>query len=153
MNYQTKDSGERVNYESGFTRDVITGKPRYDLIPHELLKRLAELYARGAEKYGEENYKLAKSDEEIKRFKQSALRHMYQWVAGEEDEDHALATVWNIFSYEWHTKHKLTKLETLKDLREKEVTFKAFDTTLQKDVQISFLQQKRGRGRPKKLKN
>lgn len=121
MTYQTKDSGERVKYESGFTRDVTTGKPRYDLIPHELLKRLAELYARGAEKYGEENYKLATSEAEIKRFKQSAFRHFMQWFEEQEDEDHALATVWNIFSYEWHEKHKLTKLKSLKDLRDEKI--------------------------------
>ena len=53
-NYQTKDSGERIDYESGFRRDINKNKPRYDLIPPELLYRLAMVYTRGAEKYGDE---------------------------------------------------------------------------------------------------
>ena len=104
--YETKDSGERVEYESGFHRDSTKNKPRYDLIPPELLKRLAELYARGAEKYGDNNWRLATTPEEINRFKASAFRHFMQWQSGEEDEDHASATLWNVIAYEWHTKHK-----------------------------------------------
>jgi hypothetical protein len=109
MEYKTKDSGQRVNFDSGFQRDVNTGKPRYDLIPTELLKRLAELYQRGAEKYDDNNWKKALTEKEINRFKESAWRHFVQWSAGEEDEDHGIGTVWNIFSYEWHKKHKNEK--------------------------------------------
>lgn len=97
--FKTKDSGERVEFASGMRRDVDTGKPRYDLIPTMPLKRLAELYARGAEKYGDENWTLADSPEELKRFRASAMRHLYQWINGERDEDHAIAVVWNIFAY------------------------------------------------------
>lgn len=106
MTYKTKDSGKRVKFDSGFNRDVNEGKPRYDLIPHELLTRLAELYARGAEKYGDCNWQLAETEPEIKRFKESAWRHFVQWQKGEEDEDHGIATVWNIMAYEWLTKYK-----------------------------------------------
>jgi hypothetical protein len=106
MNYKTKDSGERIKYESGFNRDLQTGKPRYDLIPPELLKRLAELYARGSEKYGDDNWRLATGELELKRFKASAFRHFMQWFMNEDpEEDHAVAVVFNIFSYEWLTKH------------------------------------------------
>lgn len=109
MEYETKDSGERVTYDSGFNRDIQEGKPRYDLIPGELLKRLAELYARGAEKYGDYNWQKAETPEEYQRFVASAFRHFEQWRAGDEDEDHASATIWNIIAYEWHTKHKNEK--------------------------------------------
>lgn len=104
--YKTKDSGNRKIWKSGFQRDLNVGKPRYDLIPPELLKRLAELYARGAEKYNDNNWKLATSEEEIKRFKESAFRHFMQWIMNEQDEDHAVATMWNIISYEWHIMNK-----------------------------------------------
>lgn len=104
--YKTKDSGKRIKYDSGFNRDIQDGKPRYDLIPLELLKRLAELYTRGAEKYGDENWKLANSKDEYQRFRASAWRHFVQWNNGEEDEDHGMATIWNIISWEWHNKHK-----------------------------------------------
>lgn len=104
--YETKDSGKRVLYKSGFNRDSIEGKPRYDLIPTELIKRLAELYARGAAKYGDSNWKLATNPQELQRFKQSAWRHFIQWQEGQDDEDHAAAVMWNIIAYEWHTKYK-----------------------------------------------
>lgn len=105
--FTTKDSGKRVEFKSGMRRDTTEGKPRYDLIPTELLKRLAELYARGAEKYGDENWKLANSEEEFKRFKASAYRHFIQWFSEwDTDEDHGVAVMWNIIAYEWLTKHK-----------------------------------------------
>lgn len=96
-----------MEYESGFRRDVQDGKPRYDLIPGELLKRLAELYARGAEKYGDNNWQLARSEEELQRFKASAFRHFEQWRnEWDPEEDHAVAVMFNIIAYEWHKRHK-----------------------------------------------
>lgn len=100
MEFETKDSGERVDFDSGMRRDIDTGKPRYDLIPPKMLKRLAELYARGAVKYGDRNWELANSPEELQRFKASAWRHFMQWNMGEVDEDHLIGTVWNLFAYE-----------------------------------------------------
>lgn len=97
--FVTRDSGKRVTYESGMERDTDDGKPRYDLIPPMPMRRLAELYARGAVKYGDNNWQLADSTIELTRFKASAMRHAYQWLAGESDEDHAIAVVFNIFAY------------------------------------------------------
>jgi hypothetical protein len=105
MKYETLDSGERVEYPSGMVRDVADDKPRYDLIPLGPLKRLAELYTRGAEKYGDRNWEQADSPVEVQRFKASALRHMYQYLAGEQDEDHMVAVVFNLFAAE-HTQAK-----------------------------------------------
>ena len=99
MQYETKDSGKRQSYPSGMRRDTAESKPRFDLIPVMPLKRLAELYARGAAKYGDRNWELANSEEELQRFKASGLRHMYQWLNGETDEDHAIAVVFNLFAY------------------------------------------------------
>jgi hypothetical protein len=99
MEFETKDSGSRTEFDSGFRRDMQLGKPRYDLIPGMPLKRLAELYARGAEKYGEHNWEKAASQEELTTFVASAFRHFEQWRNGEVDEDHAIAVVWNIFAY------------------------------------------------------
>lgn len=99
MEFETKDSGQRVDFDSGMRRDIDDGKPRYDLIPLKPLKRLAELCARGAVKYGGRNWELASSEQELQRFKASAWRHFMQWHMGETDEDHAIATVWNIFAY------------------------------------------------------
>lgn len=97
--YKTLDSGKRVDFKSGMRRDTDEGKPRFDLIPVMPLRRLADLYARGAEKYGDCNWQLADSEEELKRFKASCMRHLYQWHNGDDDEDHAIAVVWNVFAY------------------------------------------------------
>lgn len=99
--FQTKDSGKRIGFDSGMVRDTDEGKPRYDLIPVLPHKRLAELYARGAVKYGDRNWQNANSQEELARFKASAERHFMQWKAGDTDEDHAIAVVWNIYAAIW----------------------------------------------------
>lgn len=112
--YITKDSGKRVKFASGFNRDTNEGKPRFDLIPYELLTRVAELYTRGAVKYDENNWRKAETEQEINRFKESAWRHFIAWSAGQEDEDHLSGTVFNLFSHDWHTKHK-TKEDKVRD--------------------------------------
>lgn len=101
MKFKTEDSGKRVAFDSGFVRDVDEGKPRYDLLYRPMLKRWAELMARGAVKYGEENWKLASTEEEAKSFQASAFRHFMQWLDGEEDEDHAAAILFNVAAYEY----------------------------------------------------
>lgn len=90
----TKDSGEREDFTSGARRDTQDGKPRYDLIPPIPLKRLAELYARGAEKYGESNWTKGMPSS---RFLASLMRHLEQYRDGETDEDHLAAVVFNAF--------------------------------------------------------
>ena len=94
--FETKDSGQRQEFSTGMVRDVQKGKPRYDLLDRAMLKRWAELMARGAEKYGEENWRKAETEEEMKRFQASAVRHLFQWLEGEKDEDHASAVLFNI---------------------------------------------------------
>jgi len=103
MKYSTKDSGQRQEYKSGMRRDLQDGKADFYLcmprdLPYEdqLLTRWAELMARGRDKYGERNWELACSEEELERFKSSAFRHFIQWISGENDEDHAAAVLFNI---------------------------------------------------------
>ncbi len=106
--FTTKDSGHREDYDSGMVRDTQDGKPRFDLclvdgLPYEeqFLTRLAGLLSRGAEKYGEKNWQLADSAEELARFKASGLRHMMQWMTDEVDEDHAAAVAFNLMAAEY----------------------------------------------------
>lgn len=101
MAFVTKDSGKREEYPSGMKRDLQEGKIRYDLIDMPMFVRWAELLTRGAEKYGENNWKKANSIEEYKRFKASAFRHFIQWFNGENDEDHATAVWFNICAVEY----------------------------------------------------
>lgn len=99
--YITLDSGARVEFESGMRRDTDANKPRYDLIPVGPLRRLADLYARGAQKYGDSNWMLADSPEELQRFKASFLRHAFQALNRETDEDHWAAVLWNAIAVMW----------------------------------------------------
>ncbi len=108
MGYETKDSGARQEYESGMRRDLQTGKARYDLLPEPMLTRWAELMMRGAEKYGERNWEVANSEEELVRFVASAFRHFVQWWRNDTDEDHASAVMFNISAAEM-VKEKLNE--------------------------------------------
>ena len=94
--FTTKDSGAREHFSSGMVRDTQSGKPRYDLIDRSFLKRWADLMARGAAKYGEENWRKATGEAELKRFKASALRHLFQYLDGDTTEDHAIAVAFNL---------------------------------------------------------
>jgi hypothetical protein len=111
--FVTKDSGVRAAYDSGMVRDTQEGKPRFDLmypknIPYkdQFFTRYAELLARGITKYGERNWELANSQDEVDRFIGSAERHLKQWMTGETDEDHGAAVVFNIMAAE-STKWKM----------------------------------------------
>ena len=106
--YITKDSGKRLQYKTGMRRDVQDGKPAFDLVlpklmgyKDQLLTRWAELMERGRAKYGRRNWELAKTPEELERFKASANRHFMQWLLGEDDEDHAAAVLFNIQAAEY----------------------------------------------------
>lgn len=112
VTYKTKDSGKRVKYSTGMNRDLEEGKPRYDLIipigiKDHMLKRWAELMDRGQQKYGYRNWELARTEDELIRFKSSAFRHFIQWFNDEDvEEDHAAAVFFNIQAAEY-VKHKL----------------------------------------------
>lgn len=105
--FQTKDSGKRAEYESGMVRDTEDGKARFDLLlpkgvpyANQMLTRFAELMARGAAKYDPRNWEKADGEEELERYRSSALRHLIQWVTGEDDEDHAAAVMFNLLAGE-----------------------------------------------------
>lgn len=97
-----KDSGKRKIYESGAVRDTNEGKIRYDLIPIECLKRLAEHYTKGAKKYEENNWKKGIPTE---RFIESAWRHWAEYLFGEKGEDHLSALVFNVFGIMYNEEH------------------------------------------------
>jgi hypothetical protein len=107
--FSTKDSGEREKYQNGMVRDTQKDKDRFDLCDKSMYLRWAQLMARGAEKYGDNNWRKAASKEELDRFKSSAERHFMYWLMGIDDEDHAAATWFNIVAYEV-TKDKINKL-------------------------------------------
>jgi Domain of unknown function (DUF5664) len=105
--FKIKDSGERQSYDSGMVRDVQEGKPRFDLMwplnvpfDEQFMTRIAMHLTKGIAKYGERNWEKADSQEELDRFRASAMRHLMQWYCGDRDEDHAAAVVFNLISAE-----------------------------------------------------
>ena len=94
----TKDSGVRHVESTGGQRDSNAGKGRFDLIPAMPLKRLAQLYQRGAIKYGDHNWRRGIN---LPRYIDSAMRHINDFQEGKRDEDHLIAAAWNLFSYVW----------------------------------------------------
>lgn len=109
MEYVTKDSGKREEYKSGMRRDAVEGKARFDLLlpagqkyENTMMYRWAMLLERGMAKYGYRNWELAKTNEELIRFKASAFRHFIQWFNDVNDkEDHASAVFFNINAAEF----------------------------------------------------
>ena len=89
--YSTLDSGERVQYPTGAVRDTQAEKGRFDLIPYAGLLRLAQLYERGAAKYGDNNWRKGIP---VSRFLSSLRRHAAQ-IGEEFIEDHLAAVIFN----------------------------------------------------------
>lgn len=63
--------------------------------------RVAEHMTKGAEKYGELNYRLGKGKEVNTRYRKSLNRHFKQWLLGERTEDHAAACFFNANGIEY----------------------------------------------------
>jgi len=102
MSFETKDSGERQQFDSGMQRDTQNGKTLFHLVyDGPMFKRWAELLTRGAIKYSERNWMKANGDAERDRFKASAARHFYQWFIDDTDEDHGAAVIFNINGAEY----------------------------------------------------
>jgi hypothetical protein len=99
LQYQIKDSGERIEFETGSLRDTDIDKPRYELIPTEVLRQLAMHYSQGAKKYKERNWE---KGQPIDRIAGSMLRHIFSWMSGEDDENHMIAAIWNGFAIVHH---------------------------------------------------
>lgn len=102
MDYDVKDGGLREAYASGMVREpVAEDKPLYTLIPTEFLRRVAMHMTRSLKKYPRDNWRLANSEDEWLRMRDSAWRHFVDWSDGKTDEDHAAATCFNIFAAEY----------------------------------------------------
>jgi len=94
--FDTKDSGKRQVYASGLHRDS-GEKPLYTEVYYPLVKRHAELMMRGAVKYDRGNWKKACTGEDLQRFQDSLLRHVQQYLQGDNDEDHLAAVLFNAY--------------------------------------------------------
>ena len=113
--YITKDSGEREGFITGANRDRRAGKGRYDLLSVVGIRRIAGVYERGAEKYSDRNWEKGMP---VSRFLDSALRHTFQALDGQDDEDHMAQAAWNLMA----AMHMQERRPELDDRPKKEVT-------------------------------
>jgi hypothetical protein len=109
--YETKDSGAKDTFATGYQRDCSTGKGAHNLLPFFALTRDAALYERGAAKYGPDNWTKGAP---FSRTMQSAIRHLFQYMMGDRSEDHLAACRWGcaaIMTYEEMIKRGLLPAE------------------------------------------
>ena len=69
------------------------GKGNFAVLPASAILRLTKLYEMGMRKYGARNYLKGIP---VTSFIDSALRHLFKYLAGEDDEDHLSSAVFNI---------------------------------------------------------
>ena len=89
---EVKDSGKRQKFTTGSVRDTSEGKGRFDLISPVALIRIAKHYENGSRKYGDRNWEKGQN---ICRYLDSAIRHLYRHLEGDRSEDHLAAAAWN----------------------------------------------------------
>lgn len=120
-----KDSGKREEFATGSRRDSREGKGRFDLLfmgMPEALRRMAVLLERGAVKYGERNWE---KGQPIRRYLDSAVRHLHRAAQGQTDEDHLVQAAWNC----------LAAVETLDRIKNEELPTALNDVYPNPDVE------------------
>jgi hypothetical protein len=103
--FVVKDSGERREFSTGSVRDRGDLKPRPDYISPFALLEVGEHMRKGAEKYGPFNWGLGQPFSEMTA---SMFRHLLQWIAGDADENHLAAIVFNAQAL-MHFRHLIAK--------------------------------------------
>lgn len=81
-----------TSFASGAIRSSKEGKGRFDLLPPGAMMALAQLMERGAKQYGERNWEKGIP---IGSFMDSGLRHAFQALRGDTNEEHLIHAAWN----------------------------------------------------------
>lgn len=89
------NEGNVTQFSTGAVRDIAIDKPEMDLIPWDLMGRVAKHYGLGAKKYGKNNWRLGQKKSHTFA---SLIRHAMAYWMGKTDEDHLSAIIWNAFS-------------------------------------------------------
>ena len=103
------DTGERMQAETGYLKEPdgdrkdftwVFELDGFELVPREMIERMAAHLVKGAKKYEPENWRLATTPSALAQLRRSLSRHVFQWFRGETDEDHAAAVTFNLWAYE-----------------------------------------------------
>lgn len=82
-------------FDTGAVRGTDADLTRYDLISPIGLRRLAETYAEGSRKYGDDNWLKGIPANNLLNH---AIKHIEQWRGGDTSEDHLAHAAWNLFA-------------------------------------------------------
>lgn len=90
------------------------GKPEFQLIAqfYEDLGVCNEVLEMGAKKYGRDNWKKGRSPEDIQRYKNAALRHIFASMNGEpidaeSGRPHLYHALCSLLFVSWHERHHI----------------------------------------------
>lgn len=106
------DSGARTKAETGYLKEPdgdrrdfswVLELEGFELVPREMIERMAAHMVKGAQKYVPENWRLGTSPSSLTQFRRSLSRHVFQWFHNENDEDHAAAITFNLWAHEINT--------------------------------------------------
>lgn len=103
MKHEMKDSGLRVKTPTGSMKERAPGKGRYDLISPVMMRRLAIVLEKGALKYAPRNWEKGIP---LSWYLDAALRHTFQYLDGQRDEDHLAQAIFNLMAI-IHTEEEL----------------------------------------------
>lgn len=91
-----RNSDNTVAFDGGSFRENAGGKGIYRVIPPAAIRRVAQRYEYGEDKYGESDAFMAGMP--TSRSFDSAMRHLWSYLEGDNSEDHLAACVWNCFA-------------------------------------------------------
>ena len=125
--YVTRDSGKKQVHSDGVQRDTRDGKTLYTLmfpkgvpLEEQLIHQVAELYTRGAEKYGDRNWENSRAEDTLEHHREALWRHFMKFFMGVQDgEDHAAAVVWNINAIEQTQRNLKADSSMSEDLKQR----------------------------------
>lgn len=100
---------EMKSFESGAIRENKDGKGRHDLLPFCALNRLAKHFQRSLREHPERNWEKGIP---MSSFLDSAIRHLFNYMDGQADEDHLCSAAWNILCAMW-TEEKLPQMQNI----------------------------------------
>lgn len=86
---------ELIQFDTGAVRSADNASVRYDLITPIGLRRVAEAYAEGSEKYEEFNWEKGMPVSDILNH---AISHIFKFLSGDRSEDHLGHAAWNMLA-------------------------------------------------------
>lgn len=130
----TRESETVKAFEGGSFRDRPAGKGLFSPMPMNALLRIAKRYEYGALKYGKsEAYKdgLPVSD-----CFNSAMRHLIQYMSGDNSEDHLAAACWNCMAmmYMEEENPQWQDVKSRKKLSKKRGSFNYIERALEEGI-------------------